>query len=107
MLIGDPRTAAETQDLLPVEPARRGEVDGFERRRIAELGRAQPPGELALLAGTPFRVDQQTQAFLEAERGGLSAAQLLLDGLGQGAELHGIELVERLFDQHGSSVAGQ
>ena len=80
-----------------------GEVDGFERCRVAQLGRLQTPLQLALFAGGPFGLDQQTETLLEAERGGLAGLQLLLQGVGQRAQLHGVELVERLFDQHRSS----
>ena len=48
-----------------------GEVDGLERGGMAQLGGAKPPLQLALLAGRPLGVDEQTEAFLEAESGGL------------------------------------
>ena len=80
-----------------------GEVDGFERRRVTHLGCVEVPLQLALLAGRPFGVGQQTATLLEAERRGLAGLQLLLEGVGHRAELHGVELVERLFDQHRSS----
>ena len=80
-----------------------GEVDGLERGRVAQLGRTEAPFELALLAGRPLGVDEQAEPLLEAERGGLVGVELLLDGGGHRAELHGVELVERLFDQHRSS----
>ena len=48
----------------------------------------------------PFGVGQQTETLLEAERGGFAGLQLLLQGVGHRAQLHGVELVERLFDQH-------
>ena len=35
------------------------------------FGGAKPPLQLALLAGRPLGVDEQTEAFLEAESGGL------------------------------------
>ena len=80
-----------------------GEVDGFERRRVAQLGRVETPLQLALLAGRPLGVGQQTESLLEAECGGLAGLQLLLEGVGHRAQLHGVEFVERLFDQHRSS----
>ena len=94
---------AEGQDLLAVEPARMGEVDGLESGRMAQLGGAQAPLELALLAGRPLGVDEQAEALLEAERSGLGGLDLLLAGVGHRAELHGVQLVEGLFDQHRSS----
>ena len=79
---GDPGAGAEGQDLLAVEPARVGEVDGLEGGRMAQLGGAEPPLQFALLAGRPLGVDEQAEAFLEAERGGLVGLDLLLAGVG-------------------------
>ena len=101
--LGDPRAGSQRQDLLAVELSGSGEVDRFERRRIAQFGRLEAPLQLALLAGGRLGVDQQAEALLEAERGGLARLQLLLEGVGHPAELHGVELVEGVFDQHGSS----
>ena len=103
MAFGDPCAGAEGQDLLAVEPARMGEVDGLESGRMAQLGGAQAPLELALLAGRPLGVDEQAEALLEVERSGLGGLDLLLAGVGHRAELHGVQLVEGLFDQHRSS----
>ena len=41
------------ENLLAVEPPRVGEVDGLERRRMAQLGGAEPPMLDLLLAGSP------------------------------------------------------
>ena len=103
MALGDPGASAERQDLLAVEAPWVGEVDGLERRRIAQLGRVEAPLQLALLTGRPFGVDEEAEALLEAERGGLVGLHLLPAGVGHRADLHGVELVEGLFDQHGSS----
>ena len=73
--------------LLAIELPGAGEVDGFERRRVAQLGRLQAPLELALLAGRPLGIDQQAEPLLEAERGGLVGVELLLEGVGHRAEL--------------------
>ena len=102
---GDPRAGTEREDLLAVESPGMSEVDGLERCRVAQLGRLQAPFELALLAGRPLGVDEQTEPVLEAERGGLVGLELFLEGVGHRAELHRVELVERLFGQHRSSVA--
>ena len=84
---GDPRAGAQREDLLAIELPGAGEVDGFERRRVAQLGRLQAPLELALLAGRPLGIDQQAEPLLEAERGGLVGVELLLEGVGHRAEL--------------------
>ena len=84
---GDPRAGAQREDLLAIELPGAGEVDGFERRRVAQLGRLQAPLELALLAGRPLGIDQQAEPLLEVERGGLIGVELLLEGVGHRAEL--------------------
>ena len=71
MSLDDPGAGAECQDLLAVEPARVREVDGLKGGGMAQLGGAEPPLELALLAGRPLGVDEEAEAFLEAEGGGL------------------------------------
>ena len=79
------------------------EIDRRERRLIAQLRGAEAPLQLALLADGPLGVDQQAQALLEAEGSGRVGPELFLEGVGHRAELHGVELVERLPGQNGSS----
>ena len=90
---------------MAIELRGAGEVDGFERRRVAQLGRLQVRLELALLAGRPLGIDQQAQPLLEAERGGLVGVELLLEGVGHRAELHRVELVERVRSMGHSAAA--
>ena len=47
---------------------------GLERGRMAQLGGAEPPLQLALFAGRPLGVDEQAEALLEAEGGGLASS---------------------------------
>ncbi len=100
----DPAAASEAEHLLAIQAARVLEVDVFERRRlVARLGRAQPAGQLALLAGGPLAVDQEPHALLEAQLGVLARAELLLEGLGHRRELHPVHLLQRLLGQHSVS----
>ncbi len=79
------------------------EVDGLKGSGMAQLGGVEAPLELALLAGRPLGVDEEAEAFLEAEGGGLVGLELMVAGVGHRTELHRVELVEGLFDQHRSS----
>ena len=106
MAVGDPCAAAQTNDLLALEPARVREVDGFKRGGIPQLGGPQPPRQLPLLAGGPLGVDEDAKPVLEAEGHGLVGAERLLHRLGHRAEFHGGEFFQGLFDQHGSSLDG-
>ena len=85
--LGDPGAGAEGEDLLAVEATRVGEVDGLERGREAELGGVESPLQLALLAGGPLGVDEESETLLEGERGGLVGLHLLAAGVGHGAGL--------------------
>ena len=101
--LGDPGPAAQREHLLAVESAGVGEVDGLEGGRIAEFRRPEPPLERALLPRRPLGIDQEAEALLKAERGCLVAVALVLDGLGPARRASSRELLERLFNQHGSS----
>ena len=79
------------------------EVDGLECRRVAQLGCPETPLEPALLAGRPLGFDEQAEPLVEAECGGLVGPDLLAPSVGHRSELHGVELIEGLFDQHQSS----
>ena len=54
-------------------------------------------------SGGLLGVDEQTEALLEAECGGFVGLQLLLEGVGHRAQVHCVELLDSLFDQHRSS----
>ena len=55
----DPPARAQGEDLGTVQTATMFEVDVFQRcGRVAQLGRAQASGELAVLPGRPFFIHQ-------------------------------------------------
>ena len=88
--LGDPPQVASVRTCCRLSR----QVDGLEVGGMARLGGAEPAVELALLAGRPLGVDEEAEAFLEGEGGGLVGPELVPAGVGHGAELHGIELVE-------------
>jgi hypothetical protein len=73
---------------------------------MAEVGDLQAPLELALLAGSPFLVDEHADPVLEAEVGELGRGQLSLEGLGHGDQVHGGHLVDGGVHEHGVSFPG-
>ena len=80
--LSDPRAGAEREDLLAIEPARVGEVDGLERRRVAQLGRAEAPVELALLAGPHPGASLRLAADgVSTARGGRGAVEHVVQGV--------------------------
>ena len=58
VVIADPPARAEAEDGLAIEAAGRTEIDIFERRRIPQLGVAEPLRQAPALARGPFGVDQ-------------------------------------------------
>ena len=96
----DPAAVSEAEHLLAVEGARVLEVDVLDGGGIAHLGRAESALELALLAGRPLAVDQESQPLVEAQARALARAELLLEGLRHAQELHGVHLFQGLLGQH-------
>jgi hypothetical protein len=56
--------------------------------------------ELALLAGGPLGIDEESEAFFEAQSAVLAGAKLLLEGLDKAGELHDGEFLESRLGQH-------
>ena len=69
----------------------------------AQLGLLQATGELAIVAREVLGVDEQADAFVEAERPDRRVLQLRPIGVGHRAETEGAEAVEGRFGQHGRS----
>ena len=67
-------------------------------RNIAEEAAAL--ASLALFAGGPLVVDQQANPVLEAEVGELGRAELSLEGLGHGGQVHGGHLLDGGVHEH-------
>ena len=65
----DPAAVGQGEYHLAIEAARGLEVHVLDRGRVAELGRLQTAGELALFASGPLRVDEHPDSLFEAERG--------------------------------------
>ena len=66
-MVADPAPVGQRQDEVAVEPAGLAEVDVLDAGRVAQLGAAQTVGELARGALGELAVDDQPEAFLEAE----------------------------------------
>ena len=101
----DEAAVGEAEYLLAVEMARVLEVDVLDRGRVAQLRRAEPLGELALLAREPLGVDEKAEPLVEGQLGVLGRAELLPHRVGHARELHCVHLVQGLLDQHSSSFA--
>jgi len=72
--------------MLTIESAGVTEVDVFECHREFEPRLCEPSGQGAVLLPGPLLVDQQSEAFLEAEVGDVGVFLLLLKGVGHAVE---------------------
>ena len=63
----------------------------------AELGLAEDAAEPLVLAIEPFGVDEQAEALVEGQTGGVGVSSLLGPGGGHGVELQGLELLDGRF----------
>ena len=69
VMFGDPAAGGELADQRPIEFAARRVVEILETRvRDPELGLLEPTGELAIVAREMLGIDEQADAFVEAER---------------------------------------
>src|SRR5262249_25159163 len=83
LMLGDPAAGGELADEGLVELAPGRVVDGLEARLAEfELGLLEGAREALVLAGPPLGVDEEGEAFVEAEGGQLRV--LLLGGAGRG-----------------------
>lgn len=101
MVVGHPGGLGQSEDLGTVEPPPAGEVDVFDHRVGAQLGRAQVALPAPVLPLGHLPVDQQPEPLVEAE--GLTGSALVLfeKSLRHGVELQGVEALEGLVVEHG------
>ena len=98
--ITDPAARTEAQNDLTTEPARRAEIDVFERRGIAQLRVAQALGEFPSFPSGPFAVDEQAEAVVKTQLGVLTRAALVLKRRGHRRQVQRVELLDRRVRQH-------
>ena len=101
LVLVDPAAGGELADHGLVELAAGRVVDGLEAGvRQLELGFLEGAGQALVLPGQPLGVDEQAEAFIEAEGGQLGVLLLLGPGLGHGRQLEGVQLVEGRGGEH-------
>jgi hypothetical protein len=64
---------------------------------------AQAPRQGAVLFPDPLLIDQQRQAFFEAELSNFGSLQLSAEGVGKSVQFHGMQFFDGLLIQHVSS----
>src|SRR5437667_327675 len=82
-------------------------VDGFEARlRELQLRLLQRAAESFVFARDPLGFDEQAQALVEGEGGGVGVLLLVNPRSGQRVELEGVEFLERGRIEHRRSFTG-
>ena len=66
--VAHPAALGQTEDLGPLQPSLAAEVDVFDDGVAAQLGRLQVARSAPVLAFGQLPVDEQPEAFLEAQR---------------------------------------
>ena len=99
--VAQPLAATQLQDQALVQPARGTVVDVFEAGAVLEPGLAQAAAEALVVAFGQFAVDQQAEAFHEAQAVDVRGFQLLGECLEHAGQAQGLELVQGRMGQHG------
>jgi hypothetical protein len=68
------------------------------------LASCRRAGEALVLPGAPLGLDEEPEALVEGEGGEVGLALLRVPGGGHGAELEGVQLLERGGVQHAGSL---
>jgi hypothetical protein len=76
-------------------------VDILDATVELEPGVGEKPFHAAVFFPGPLPIDQQSESVFEAELRHTGHLELLFEGLGHGVELHGLELFDGLFIEHG------
>ena len=103
LMVVDPVAAGEAQDNGSIEPTSGAEVELFDGGGgEAELGLPEQASPAPVVADRALAVEEQSKAVLEGEGLDIGDAALLFEGSGHAMEFEFLELVEGLFDDHGS-----
>ena len=95
----DPAVLCQLQELVFAQTAGGLVVDRLQRGdTVLELRHTQPPGEFAVFPIEPFVIDEEPDELGLAEALVVLALESFRKGLGEGEELHGVELVDGLFE---------
>ena len=96
----DPVAAGQPHYQGFIQGAGRLEVDILDAGAVPEPGGSEQPGHAAVLFKSPLPIHQHGEAVFEAQFSQVRLPQLLGKGVGHGAQLHIVQLVQRLLRQH-------
>src|ERR1700704_6019289 len=106
-MVDDPAAGGEVADQRPIEFAAGRIFQVLETRvRNSELGLLESTGEFAIVAREMLGLDEEPDAFVEAERPDRRVLELRPVGVSHRAEMEGAQAVKGWFGQHGRSPSG-
>ena len=106
-MVGDPLAGGQLMDQGAVQVAGCFQVQVFEAGLEFQLSGPQSGREATVLALTDFPVEEQPQAFQEAQPVALRLLFLVLQGVQHAAELQGAQVIEGGMGQHDSGLRVQ
>ncbi|OWK35365.1 hypothetical protein PSOLE_46950 [Pseudomonas oleovorans subsp. oleovorans] len=105
--VAQPLTTAQLQDQRLIQSARAAVVDVFEAGVVLEPGLAQAAAQALVIAFGQLAVDQQAEAFFEAQAVDVRGFQLFIQRLEHAVQAQGLQLVQGRMGQHGEFPWGQ
>ena len=102
----DPVAAKQFHEERAIKAALAAIVDIFRGGLVAKLGKPEACGKLAIVAGTPFPFEQQSEPLGVREMFSFAVGDELPKGLCHAGQAHGIEFVECWMSKHFSFSLG-
>jgi hypothetical protein len=99
VVLSDPVAGTQLGDQGLIQAAGMAEVDLLQGRLLAQPGLMETGFHSAVLPFSHFPIDQQTQAFFEAEGVDLGESLLIFKGPGHTGQPQGLEFFERGMSQ--------
>lgn len=99
----DPISGDELHEQRPIKSTFTAIIDIFRHGRMAQLGKPQSGGELAIKARTPFAIEQKPKPFGMGELFALAVGNQVVERLGHAGQADGIQLIKGRMCKHVTS----
>lgn len=90
----DPVAADQFHEQRPVETALAAVIDILWHSVVTKLGKPQTGGKLAIMARTPFSLEQKSEPFSMGELLAVSVGEQLVEGFGHAGQAHGVQFIK-------------
>src|SRR5204863_4288039 len=78
-------------------------IDILDHAAFSQVGGWSAPCQCPVLFPKPLLIDEQREAFFEAEVAGVGGFQLSAEGVGNSVQFHGVKFIDGLLVQHRGS----